>query len=96
MCAIIPHIKLPPDICFKGENRNFFDFRVNTQSSFSELGSRKRFHASGMRAIDYSHRKPPYGYFRKKYIIFWQKFGRKIAKIHVFEATLYRSETGLV
>jgi hypothetical protein len=31
------------------------DFRFNTHSYFPESGSRKHFHASGMRAIDFSH-----------------------------------------
>jgi hypothetical protein len=31
------------------------DFRFNTQSYFPESGSRKHFHAPGMRAMDFSH-----------------------------------------
>ena len=60
------NIKLPPDGCFPGENRNFFDFRVNTPTSFPESGSRKCFHASGMRAIDSPIKLPLYGSFLVK------------------------------
>src|SRR6185437_4890582 len=35
------------------------DFRFNTHSYFPESGSRKRFHASGMRAIDSPHEITP-------------------------------------
>ena len=31
-----------------------FDFRFNTPTPFPESGSRKRFHASGMRGINFS------------------------------------------
>ena len=36
-----------------------FDFRFNTPTPFPESGSRKRFHASGMRGIDFSHKITP-------------------------------------
>jgi hypothetical protein len=55
----IPRIKLPPDGCFQGENRSFFDFRINTPNPSPESGSRKRFHASGMRVIDFPHKITP-------------------------------------
>jgi hypothetical protein len=37
--------------CTSEKQRKNFDFRVNTPTSFPESGSRKDFHASGMRAI---------------------------------------------
>ena len=62
-----------------------FDFRFNTPTIFPESGSRKRFHVSGMRAIDFSHkitsRKVIFAQIKK---IFLQKIARKIAKIHFF------------
>ena len=52
---------------FPAENRTFFDFRFNTPTTFPESGSRKHFHASGMRAIDLSPRNyPKKSVFRKK------------------------------
>ena len=36
-----------------------FDFRFNTPTPFPESESRKRFHASGMRGIDFSHKNTP-------------------------------------
>ena len=51
----ISRIKLPPEMRFEGEISKFFDFRFNTHIYFPESGSRKHFHASGMRAIDFSH-----------------------------------------
>jgi hypothetical protein len=36
-----------------------FDFLFNKPTPFPESGSRKRFHASGMRGIDFSHKITP-------------------------------------
>jgi hypothetical protein len=55
----IPRIKLPPEGCFQDKNRNFFDFHVNTPNPYPESGSRKCFHASRMRAIDFPHQITP-------------------------------------
>jgi hypothetical protein len=43
----------------KALNFEMFDFRFNTPTPFPESGSRKRFHASGMRGIDFSHKITP-------------------------------------
>jgi hypothetical protein len=59
MRAIDPPIKLAPDGCFPGENRNFFDFCFNTPTPFPESGSKKRFQDSGMFAIDSPHKNSP-------------------------------------
>ena len=53
-----------------------FDFRFNTPNPFPESGSRKRFHASGMRGIDFSHKITPRNVFFTK-IHFFKKFGQK-------------------
>ena len=42
------------------------DFRFNTPTPFPESGSRKRFHASGMRGIDFSHKITPRNAFFTK------------------------------
>ena len=60
MCAIDSPHKITPDGCFPDENRNFFYFRVNTLNPFPESGTRKPFHTSGVRAIDFSHKITPY------------------------------------
>ena len=44
-----------------------FDFRFNTPTPFPESGSRKRFHASGMRGIDFSHKITPKNVFLQKF-----------------------------
>ena len=48
-------MKLPPKIWFWRRNFKKFLFSLNTHIYFPESGSRKHFHASGMRAIDFSH-----------------------------------------
>src|SRR6185312_11866226 len=40
-----------------------FDFRFNTLTPFPESGSRKHFHPSGMRGIDFSHKITPRNMF---------------------------------
>jgi hypothetical protein len=67
----ILHIKLPADGCFLSENRNFFNCRVNTPIPFPESGSRKYFHASGMRAIISLHKITPIWFCLGK--IFWSQ-----------------------
>ena len=49
-----------------------FDFRFNTPTPFPESWSSKRFHASGMRGIDFSHKITPKNVFFTK--IFKKKF----------------------
>ena len=56
-----------------------FDFRFNTPTPFPESGSRKRFHASGMRGIDFSHKITPRNVFFTK--IFKKIFFRDPAMI---------------
>jgi hypothetical protein len=50
---------IPQKYDFEGEISKFFDFRFNTHIYFPESGSRKHFYASGMRAIDFSHKITP-------------------------------------
>ena len=46
-----------------------FDFRFNIPTPFSESGSRKRFHNSAVRAIDFSHKiTPKNDHFRKIFV----------------------------
>ena len=64
----IPRIKLPSERWFWGRNFKIFDFRFNTHIFFPESGSRKYFLASGMRAIDFSHKITPRKvFFEKKF-----------------------------
>ena len=67
-----PHKITPQKYDFEGEISQFFDFRFNTHIYFPESGSRKHFHVSGMRAIDFSprnyHKK---SVFRRKSEIFF-------------------------
>ena len=51
----IPRMKLPPEIWFWGRNFKIFRFSFQYTHLFPESGSKKHFHASGMRAIDFSH-----------------------------------------
>ena len=44
-----------------------FNFRFNTPTSFPESVSRKRFHASGMPGIDFSHKITPIKVFFFKF-----------------------------
>ena len=55
----ILRMKLLLEIWFIGRNFKIFDFRFNTHIYFPESGSRKHFYASGMRAIDFSHKITP-------------------------------------
>ena len=56
-CAqLIPRLEKPKNRRFSHKNLKMFDFRFNTPTTFPESGSGKRFHASGMRAIDFSHK----------------------------------------
>ena len=48
-----PTWNYPQKYDFEGEIWKFFDFRFNTHIYFPESGSRKHFHVSGMRAIDF-------------------------------------------
>jgi hypothetical protein len=52
------------------EKRKFFDFHVNTPNPFPESGSRKRFYASGMRAIYFPHKTTPDRCFQGEIEIF--------------------------
>jgi hypothetical protein len=53
----IPRIKLPPMRMIFG--RKIFDFRFTTPTSYPESGSRTRFHAPGMRTIDFPYKITP-------------------------------------
>ena len=52
----IPRLEKPKNRQFSHKNAKMFDFRFNTHP-FPESGSRKRFHDSGVRAIDSPPRK---------------------------------------
>ena len=51
-----PHEITPQKYDFEGEILKNFDFLFNIHTYFPESGSRKHFHASEMRAIDFSHK----------------------------------------
>ena len=55
----IPRLEKPKNRRFSHKNSKMFDFRFNTPTPFPESRSRKRFHASGMRGIDFSHKITP-------------------------------------
>src|SRR3954454_4810275 len=55
----IPRLEKPKNRRFSHKNPKMFDFRFNTPTPFPESGSRKHFHTSGMRAIDFSHKVTP-------------------------------------
>jgi hypothetical protein len=59
---------------FRAKKRNFFDFRVNTPTSYPESGSRKHFHALGVCAIDFPH----------KITHLWVIFSKKILGLKKF------------
>ena len=61
-----PFSEKPKNRRFSHKNPKMFDFRFNTPTSFPESGSKKRFHASGVRAIDSPHKIAPKGYLLKK------------------------------
>ena len=60
----------PKNRRFSHKNPKMFDFHFNTPTPFPESGSRKHFHVSGMRAIDFSH--------DFLYRLFWQKNFRRM------------------
>ena len=62
----IPRLEKPKNRRFIHKNPKMFDFRFNTPTPFPESGSRKRFHASGMRGIDFSHKITPRNVFFTK------------------------------
>src|SRR6185312_14488270 len=63
----ILRLEKPKNRRFSHKNPKMFDFRFNTPTPFPESGSRKRFHASGMRGIDFSHKIAPRNYFLQKF-----------------------------
>jgi len=65
----IPRLEKPKNRRFSHKNPKMFDFRFNTHP-FHESGSRKRFHAPGIRGIDFSHKITPSN-------VFLQKFSKK-------------------
>src|SRR6185503_16625428 len=67
-----PRLEKPKNRWFSHKNPKMFDFRFNTPTPFPESGSRKRFHALGMRGIDFSHKITPKNVFFTK--IFKKKF----------------------
>jgi hypothetical protein len=52
----IPRLEKLKNRRFSHKNLKMFDFRFNTLTPFPESGSRKHFHASRVRAIDFSHK----------------------------------------
>src|SRR6185437_8369344 len=69
----IPRIEKPKNRRFSHKNPKMFDSRFNTPTIFPESGSRKHFHASGVRAIDFSHFFTPRTAISKKFF-----FGRDL------------------
>ena len=70
----IPRLEKSKNRRFSHKNPKMFDFRFNTPTIFPESGSRKHFHASGVRAIDFSHFLPLEPPFQKKFFFeFLQK-----------------------
>src|SRR3569623_557811 len=59
----ILRLEKPKNRRFSHKNPKMFDFRFNTPTPFPESGSRRRFHASGMRGIDFSHKITPRNVF---------------------------------
>src|ERR1700744_2280789 len=59
----IPRLEKPKNRRFSHKNPKMVDFRFNTPTPFPEPGTRKRFHASGMRGIDLSHKITPKSVF---------------------------------
>src|SRR3569833_851128 len=55
----ILRLEKPKNRRFSHKNSKMFDFRFNTPTPFPESGSRKNFHVSGMRGIDFSHQITP-------------------------------------
>ena len=70
----IPRLEKPKNRRFSHRNPKMFDFCFNTPTPFPESGSRKRFHASGMRGIDFSHKITPRNVFFTKNF-----FGERVA-----------------
>ena len=55
----ILRVEKPKNRRFSHKNSKMFDFRFNTHIYFPESGPREHFHASGMRAINFSPRNYP-------------------------------------
>ena len=72
-----PRLEKPKNRRFSHKNPKMYDFRFNTSTPFPESGSRKRFHASGMRGIDFSHKITPNNVFFTKIFkkIFFRRTG---------------------
>src|SRR3569623_3312950 len=52
----LPRLEKTKNRRLSHKNPKIFDFLFNTSTPFPESGSRKRFHVSGMRGIDFSHK----------------------------------------
>ena len=65
LATFLKHEK-PKNRRFSHKNPKIFDFRFNTPAPFPESGTRKRFHVSGMRGIDFSHKITPRNVFFTK------------------------------
>src|SRR3569623_2454873 len=63
----ILRLEKPKNRQFSHKNPKMFDFRFNIPTTFPESESRKRFHASGMRGIDFSHKITPRNVFLHKF-----------------------------
>src|SRR6185437_16665412 len=63
----IPRLEKPKNRRFSHKNPKIFDFRFNTHIYFPESGSRKRFHASEIRAIDFRIKLPLEKSFLQKF-----------------------------
>src|SRR4051812_19800236 len=72
----IPRLEKPKNRRFSHKNPKMFDFRFNIPTIFPESGSRKHFHASGVRAIYFSHFFTPRNAISKKF--FWSRSDPKV------------------
>ena len=80
----IPRLEKPKNRRFSHKNPKIFDFRFNTPTPFPASGSWKRFHASGMRGIDFSHQITPMGSLVKKIYKILVIFHEKVRKMGIF------------
>ena len=82
----IPRLEKLKNRRFSHKNPKMFDFRFNTHP-FHESGSRKRFHAPGIRGIDFSHKITPSNVFFTKIfkkIFFGERAPFENPKVRIF------------
>ena len=81
----IPRLEKRNNRRFSYKNPKMFDFRFNIPTPFPESGSRKRFHASGMRGIDFSHKITPKNVLFTKILKKFLKI--RLRLLHIYRAT---------